>query len=238
MSMRVHSGTSGFSFPAWKGVFYPEKTPAKGFLSYYASHLGTVELNNTFYRMPQVKDLEGWCAQVPPEFRFAVKAPRRITHLSRLKDCQEPLDALVERLGALGQRLGCVLFQLPPNMKLDHARLEKFLSELGGRVPTAFEFRHPSWYEASTLDLLREHQVAMCVGDPEDDGNYQAPWISTANFAYVRLRADSYTDAQLREWAVRISRLPAQEAFVFFKHEVTAPEYAQRLLVHAREIDS
>jgi uncharacterized protein YecE (DUF72 family) len=227
--MIAHTGTSGFSFDAWRGTFYPEGLPAKGFLRHYASQLSTVELNNTFYRMPTSAALQGWRDQVPPTFRFSVKAPRRITHLSRLLNCAETLDLLVERVAVLGDQLACVLFQLPPNMKCDLPRLEAFLDTWAGRAAAAFEFRHPSWFEdPAVLALLERHRVALCIGDPEKDER-EAPWVATAPFAYVRLRAPGYDDAALRSWAEKIRALQAVEAFVFFKHEVEGPDYAARL---------
>jgi uncharacterized protein YecE (DUF72 family) len=226
--MRVHTGTSGFSFDTWRGGFYPAGLPAKGFLRYYAERLGTVELNNTFYRMPTSAALEGWRDQVPAQFRFSVKAPQRITHMLRLVNTRETLDLLLERVAVLGERLGCVLFQLPPNFKLDLPRLEAFLAELAGRAPAAFEFRHPSWYDDTVLEALRRHSVALCIGDPEKDERV-APWAVTADFAYVRLRAPGYDEGQLRAWGAKIAALQATEAFVFFKHEVMGPDYAARL---------
>lgn len=229
--MSIHIGTSGFSFDSWRGNFYPKELPAKGFLKHYASRLSAVELNNTFYRMPTTEALQGWRDQVPDGFRFSVKAPQRITHMLRLRGTQETLGVLLERITALSDRLGCVLFQLPPNFKLDIGRLDEFLTELRSRsseLPTAFEFRHPSWFEAPVIELLRRHSVALCIGDPEKDER-QAPWVATANFAYVRLRAAGYDEAELQAWAAKIRGLGAAETYVFFKHEVQGPEYAARL---------
>ena len=153
--MQLHVGTSGFSYKEWKGPFYPGDLPAKAMLGFYAERLGSVEINNTFYRLPKASVLEAWCEQVPEAFRFVIKASRRITHFKRLKDAGDETAYLLRTVAALGERLGCLLFQLPPNLKLDLPRLDAFLRELPAGVPAAFEFRHPSWACAEVLDRLR-----------------------------------------------------------------------------------
>jgi uncharacterized protein YecE (DUF72 family) len=215
--MQLCVGTSGFSYKEWKGPFYPGDLPANRMLRYYAERLSSVEINNTFYRMPRASVLEGWAGQVPASFRFAIKASRRITHIKRLSQAGEETDYLLGRLEALGDRLGAVLFQLPPNLKCDPARLEDFLAHLAGRVPAAFEFRHPSWHEADEVpDLLRAHGAALCCADDEE----QEGWlVATAPFAYLRLRRPGYAPAELARWAARLGETPCERAFVFFKHE-------------------
>jgi uncharacterized protein YecE (DUF72 family) len=165
----LRAGTSGFSYAPWKSTFYPEGLPAKRWLAYYAERLPAVEINNTFYRMPKASVLAGWAEQVPQEFRFAVKASKRITHIKRLKEVGDEVGYLVTVLAALGPKLGAVLFQLPPNLKLDLPRLEAFHGLLAGRVPAAFEFRHPSWQEPAVAELLRAHGAALCVADVDDE---------------------------------------------------------------------
>jgi uncharacterized protein YecE (DUF72 family) len=177
--------------------------------------------------------LAGWAEQVPEEFRFAIKASRRITHLKRLKGAEDETRYLIETLGALGARLGAVLFQLPPNLKLDLPRLARFLELLGGRVPAAFEFRHPSWCDAGVPELLRAHGAALCAADA--DGEAAPELVATAPFAYARLRRESYAPGDLAEWVARLRALGARDAYVFFKHEDAGvgPRLAAELLALA-----
>jgi len=213
----LRAGTSGFSYAPWKGTFYPADLPAKRWLAYYAERLPAVEINNTFYRMPKASVLAGWAEQVPEEFRFAVKASKRITHIKRLKEVGDEVGYLVSVLAALGPKLGAVLFQLPPNLKLDLPRLEAFLALLAGRVPAAFEFRHPSWQEPAVPELLRAHGAALCVADVDDE---PAPaLVATAPFTYLRLRRSAYMAGELAEWVAKLRLSAAPDAYVFFKHE-------------------
>ena len=214
--MQIYAGTSGFSYKEWKGSFYPEKLPASELLAYYASKLTAVEINNTFYRMPRESVLEGWGAQVPDPFRFVIKASRRITHFKRLKGAEEETDYLLRAVGLLGDKLGAVLFQLPPNMKQDLERLEAFLAGLGNPGRTVFEFRHASWFDEATYECLRRHGAALCTADTdEEDGQI----VETAPWGYLRLRKTEYGEAALSEWAARVSSCGWERAFVFFKHE-------------------
>lgn len=213
----LRAGTSGFSYEGWKGSFYPEDLPARRWLAYYAERLPAVEINNTFYRLPKASVLAGWAEQVPEDFRFAIKASRRITHIKRLKGAEDETGYLVEVLAALGPRLGAVLFQLPPNLKLDVERLARFLDLLGGRVPAAFEFRHESWRDAQVVDLLRERGAALCGADVDDEAAPEL--VATAPFAYLRLRRSAYAAGDLAEWSARLRRLAVPDAYVFFKHE-------------------
>ena len=226
----LRAGTSGFSYAPWRGSFYPQELPTKRWLAYYAERLPAVEINNTFYRMPKASVLAGWAEQVPEDFRFAIKAPRRITHIKRLASVEDETNYLVDVLGALGSRLGAVLFQLPPNLKLDLERLERFLDLLAGRVPAAFEFRHPAWSDPGVVALLRGRGAAVCIADV--DGTPVPEAVATAPFTYVRLRRESYAAGDLAEWVARLRALPVRDAFVFFKHEDAGvgPRLAAELL--------
>jgi len=227
--MELRTGTSGFSYDAWKGAFYPEDLPARRRLAYYASQLPAVEINNTFYRLPKAEVLRGWVEQVPEDFRFAIKASRRITHSKRLKDPGEETDYLLETVRVLGRRLGCVLFQLPPNLPVDAARLEAFLARVPTDVPAAFEFRHASWRHAAIFELLRAHDCAWVDADTDDEPLECLQ--RTASWGYLRLRAGTYTSQALRAWATRIAEPGWREAFAFFKHEDDAagPRWAAEL---------
>lgn len=194
----IHVGTSGYNYDAWYGSFYPEDLPAKKMLSYYASQLDTVEINYSFYRKPTPKILEGWAAQVPENFRFALKAWQRITHQKRLKDCAEFVTAFAEVARTLGPRLAPVLYQLPPNLKADVPLLRDFLLQLPRDLRAAFEFRHESWFSDETYAALRDNGAALCVAESED---LSTPLVRTAPFGYFRLRRLDYSEADLRKWA-------------------------------------
>ena len=190
--MQLHTGTSGYSYKEWKGSFYPEDLAAKKFLEFYASRLGTVEINNTFYRLPKPSVLENWAAQVPDDFRFSIKASRRITHFTRMKpESQEPLEYLLSTLESLGEQLGVILFQLPPNLKVDIERLEGFLGMLPEGTPAAFEFRHESWKDDGVTDLVRARGMALVCADTEDsEGDEEI--VETGSWGYLRLRRPGY----------------------------------------------
>lgn len=228
--MHWYAGTSGYSYAAWKGSFYPKDLPAEAMLAHYATRLPAVEINNTFYRMPRGNVLENWAAAVPDDFRFVIKASRRITHLQRLKEVAEPTGYLLDKVALLGDRLGAVLFQLPPNLPRDWDRLAAFLELLDGRVPAAFEFRHPSWFEADTIDLLRAAGAALCIS--EDDSSDGPALTATAPWLYLRLRRASYRDADLRRWLGAARDSGAAGGFAFFKHEDAGagPMMAERFL--------
>ena len=215
--VRVLVGTSGFSYPAWRGTFYPEDLPAREMLASYSHALATVEINHTFRRLPTPALLTGWGRQAPPGFRFALKAPQRITHVLRLRDAG-PLTADFCRVAAsLGPKLGPLLFQLPPYLRFDAPRLAEFLAGLPPRLEPAMEFRHESWFNDETYALLRQHRAALCIADSED---LTTPPIATAPFGYLRLRRENYTAADLDAWATRV-RDTAQwkRVYVYFKHE-------------------
>ena len=225
--MQLLTGTSGFSYKEWKGSFYPEKLAAREMLSYYAGRLAAVEINNTFYRMPKAELLAGWREQVPPGFRFAIKASQRITHRARLVDCQDSVDYLWQVCGALGEQLGPLLFQLPPNLKKDAPRLEAFLGCLPDGCRAAFEFRHPSWFDGEVVALLRAAGAALVAADIDPE---QPPLVAeTTDWGYLRLRREEYTPEELEAWAERLRTTAWKQAFVFFKHEdgASGPRLAQ-----------
>ena len=215
--MELHVGTSGYSYKEWKGPFYPEKLPAAQMLSYYAERLSSVEINNTFYRMPKTSVVENWAQQVPEGFKFSIKASRRITHFKRLKEADEVTEFLLKGVEALGERLGVLLFQLPPNLKCDVPRLEAFCELLPEGTPAAFEFRHESWFDDAVYDCLRARSFAVVAADA--DGEDEPELVRTAPFGYLRLRRPGYDAAALNDWALRIADQEWDDVFVFFKHE-------------------
>lgn len=228
MAARVLIGASGFSYKEWLGGFYPAKLPAARMLAYYASRLPTVEINYTFRAMPRRAMLERWASQTPPDFRFALKAPQRITHFARLRDAADSVGYFAETAAALGERLGPALFQLPPDLPRDDALLRDFLATLGGRLRAAFEFRNRSWFAEPVLHALSDGGAALCIAESE---RLQSPVERTAPFVYARLRKENYEEPALEAWAERLGRLRvgAEEIYVYFKHEVAAPALAARL---------
>lgn len=224
--MRVAAGTSGFSYKEWHGSFYPEKLPASRMLEFYTEHLPTVELNNTFYRMPAEALIRAWESKSPESFRFVLKAPRSMTHIRKLTDCEEPLARFVQVAAHLGSKLGPLLFQLPPNYPRNTDQLGTFLGALPAGVRAAFEFRHPSWYDESTFTVLRRHNAALCAADVDDVE--PQPIVATADWGYLRLRRLDYAPDQLEAWAGTLRQQPFSEAFVFFKHELKAPVLARQ----------
>lgn len=228
--MRLVVGTSGFSYPEWRGTFYPERLPESAMLGAYAERLPSVEVNATFYRMPERSMFAGWAAKVPASFTFALKAPRRITHLSKLAGVEQPLAEFVATAGVLGQRLGPILFQLPPTLKLEEARLSEFLKLCPRDRELAFEFRHPSWFTEAVYARLREHGAALCAAEVDPEEGEGAPFVRTAPFTYVRLRRSRYDAAGLSAALRRVTRLGVERAYIYFKHEVEGPGYAESLL--------
>jgi uncharacterized protein YecE (DUF72 family) len=229
--MKLHIGTSGFSYPQWKGAFYPQELPNDQMLHYFAEQLPTVEINNTFHRMPKASQLEGWAEQVPADFLFALKAPQRITHFQRLKNTDEAVSYFLGVAGVLRNRLGPLLFQLPPDLVKDLSLLRGFLQTLPPRpYRAAFEFRHPSWFDDDVFALLRQHNASLCVSDGV--GDLVVPCLATADWGYLRLRRQDYDTAQLMVWGKRIKAQSWQEVFVYFKHEDTArgPLLARELI--------
>lgn len=225
----IRAGTSGFSYKEWKGAFYPEDLPAAGMLEYYASRLPTVEINNTFYRMPKSEVLDGWAEKTGDDFRFVLKASRRITHFKRLAGVEEELEYFLRTAATLGPRLGAVLFQLPPNMKKDLDRLRGFLDLLAAPATAAFEFRHASWFEGDVVELLRERGAALCTADTDEEAG---EIVRTGQMGYLRLRRADYSDDELARWANLVSTAGWDDAYVFFKHEDEAggPRMAEAFL--------
>ena len=226
--MKIHVGASGYGYKEWKGVFYPEKTPPREMLRFYSGRFDTVEINNTFYRMPTERVLESWAEQVPEAFIFALKAPQVITHIKRLKNVESEIMYLLRTVSVLLGRLGPILFQFPASFRADRTVLEDFLGLLPGTMSFAFEFRSPSGLDEGILGLLREKRCSLCTGD--SDENPAKEIISTAPWGYLRLRRSDYTDAELAQWMDRIVAQNWKKAFVFFKHEGegTGPEMALR----------
>jgi len=228
-------GTSGYSYKEWKGSFYPEDLKAADMLSFYARHLGTVEINNTFYRLPTVKLLDGWASQVPDTFRFVLKVPQRITHFKRLKDVGEETGFLVENAGTLGPRLGAFLVQIPPNFKRDDDRLAAFLALLPKGMRAALEVRNPSCMDAGVYTLLEKNGVALVASQTDEEPEPQV--VRTAPWGYLRLRKTSYQQNELLDWSRRIAGMGWEDAFVFFKHEQIAPDLAEKLTAAAQNKD-
>ena len=221
--MRVVVGTSGWSYKEWKGSFYPAKLPQEEMLSFYAARFSSVEVNNSFYRIPSEKVLADWAAQVPADFSFVMKASRRVTHNSRLADQDGSLEYFLRAVNPLGDRLGPTLFQLPPTFQKDADRLRSFLARLPRRWKAAMEFRHPSWFDEEVQDLLHLHDVALVTVDEDEGEGIGAPLVPTASWGYLRLRRSAYDSARLKEWASRIERSPWSDAYVFLKHEDGSP---------------
>jgi uncharacterized protein YecE (DUF72 family) len=227
---RLFTGTSGFAYKEWKGSFYPEDLPDSRMLPYYGEHFGAVEINNTFYRMPNERVLLDWSAQVSEDFQFVLKASRQITHIKRLKE-REPFDYFLGTSAALAHRRGPFLIQLPPNLKKEIERLRSFLSWLPADVRAAFEFRHESWHDEDVFSALRDHNAALCIAQvEEEEGALQTPFVPTADWGYLRLRKVAYGPGELEEWAARIRQPDWNDVFVFFKHEDegTGPKLAKQ----------
>ena len=224
-------GTSGYNYPEWKGSFYPKDLPQAKMLPYYAARFPTVEINYTFYRMPTEKLVAGWAAQTPSAYKLTLKAPRRITHDSRLKNVGSLVSGFCQVAGTLGGKLGALLFQLPPNFKKDLAVLDAFIGELPPKVCAAFEFRHPSWLEEEVFERLSARNLALCIADSE---KMSAPVRVTADYAYFRLRDEGYTAGDIERWGEVIARETGscRDVFVYFKHEEEGkgPEFARLLI--------
>ena len=232
MAATVYAGASGYAFKEWCGSFYPDKIKSDAMLGWYAERLPTVEINNTFYRMPKASVLETWAAATPPAFRFAIKASRRITHDARLAadKAADSVEYLYRNLAALGDKRGPVLFQLPPFLRKDPARLTDFLALLPPDHRAAFEFRHDSWFDDEIYALLRGAGAALVLSERED--NLPPPLVETAPWGYLRLRLENYADDDLKQWAERVRATGWSEAYAYFMHEPTAPGYAAGLLGH------
>jgi uncharacterized protein YecE (DUF72 family) len=193
----VHVGTSGFSYPEWRGAFYPTRFPTVRMLPWYAERFHTVELNNTFYRMPTAKAIAGWDQDTPAGFVFALKVPQRITHFARLRDIAEPFRYLLDTVGGLGPKLGPLLLQLPPNFRKDAGRLGDCLALVPPSVRVAVEFRHASWLDEEVYARLSARNLALCVADSE---KLSTPVVITADYGYFRLRDEGYTPVDIARW--------------------------------------
>jgi uncharacterized protein YecE (DUF72 family) len=229
--MKSLIGTSGFQYPEWKGNFYPEDLPAKRMLPFYAEQFPTTEINYSFRRIPSSKTIEGWFKSTPEHFRFALKAPQRITHFAKLRNCEEILDQFWGAISGLGLKLGPILLQLPPSFKKDAELLSDFLDVLPLEMRVAFEFRHSSWFDEAVYAHLRRHNAALCLAD---DAELTTPWVVTSDFGYLRLRREDYEKPDLVRWAEAVQ--PQQgcwsEALIFFKHEETGvgPRFARQMM--------
>ena len=230
MTAQLYAGASGYSYKEWKGSFYPSAIKPDAMLAWYAERLPTVEINNTFYRMPKKSVLETWAASTPPHFRFAIKASQRITHMSRInpETSAESLAYLYDNLAALGGKRGPVLFQLPPNMKLDLPRLNAFLALLPADHHATFEFRNDAWFTDDVYAALQAKGAALCLSERED--STPPPLVETAPWGYIRLRLEHYSDQDLENWARKLQATKWREVYAYFMHEPTAPPYAQTLM--------
>ena len=228
--MKFWIGTSGFQYKEWKGNFYPEDLPAAKMLPFYAERFSTTEINYTFHRIPATKTIDNWKAQTPEKFRFALKAPQKITHWSKLRDCADTLEYFCKVAGGLGERLGPVLFQLPPTFKKDVDVLSSFLRELP-EMRAAFEFRNESWFDQEIFERLRSRNIALCIADTD---TIATPKEITANYGYLRLRREDYQTIDIECWAefVRQQRANWQNAFIYFKHEESGigPKLATQMM--------
>lgn len=227
---RLYVGTSGFSYPEWKGVFYPADLRADQMLSFYAKTFATVEINNTFYRYPKDETLRQWAAMVPRGFRFSIKAHRRITHEKRLGDIDGDVGFLFERMQALGDRLGPLLFQLPPSLRCDLVLLEAFLLALRPRAQAVIEFRHASWRQDRVYAMLDEHQASLCAAETDDEAQ---PRELVGPISYLRLHRSRYTPDDLQDVAgwIRQRLSEKRDVYAYFTHEEGAPahDYARAL---------
>ena len=228
--MNLWIGTSGFQYSEWKGNFYPEDLATAKMLPFYAERFTTTEINYTFHRIPAQKTIENWKAQTPERFRFALKAPQKITHWSKLRDCSDTLEYFCKIVTALGHRLGPVLFQLPPTFKKDAEVLSSFLRELPS-MRAAFEFRHDSWFDDEIFRLLKSRNVALCIADT---ATIASPKNITADYGYLRLRRENYITSDVEHWAdfVRAQNANWTDAFVYFKHEESGigPTLARQMI--------
>jgi uncharacterized protein YecE (DUF72 family) len=218
IDMNTWIGTSGFQYAEWKGNFYPEDLPAAKMLPFYAERLPTTEINYTFHRIPAAKTIDNWNKLTPAKFRFALKAPQKITHWSKLRDCADTMRYFHDVTSGLGDKLGPVLFQLPPTFKKDTLLLADFVNSFPTGMRAAFEFRHQSWFEDDVFNALKARNVALCVADTED---LTTPQIETADYGYLRLRREDYAKADVERWAkfVREQNNTWSDVFIYFKHE-------------------
>jgi len=216
--MKLYVGTSGYSYKEWKGSFYPEDLSDKEMLSFYSNRLSAVEINNTFYRLPKQEMLENWAGQVPEDFRFILKASRKITHFKKLNECEDEAEYLFRTARALEERLGVILMQLPPYLRKDLELLSSFVELIPEDIRVTFEFRHHSWFDNDVYDCLQARKCALCIADTDDD-KLETPLVSTTDWGYLRLRRPDYDADALKNWVTSIASQPWKEVYVFFKHE-------------------
>ncbi len=215
----VYVGTSGFSYKEWKGPFYPSDLKETDFLQFYGQSLNAVEINNSFYRLPKRELLQKWYDATPDHFRFIIKASRRITHFKRLKEPDEPLGFLIKNTDTIAEKLGGILFQLPPNFRCNLDRLKKFVDLLPETTPAVIEFRHESWWDDSVFEIMRSKNVALCLADSEDQDMLSKNLPATADWTYLRLRKPGYDKSELKAWSDYLCSSRFKNSFVFFKHE-------------------
>ena len=224
-------GTSGFQYPEWKGTFYPSDLSEKKMLGYYARHFTTTEVNYSFYRIPAVKTLANWAGETPTPFRFTLKAPQQITHFQRLRDCRGVLERFWDAAQTLKDKLGVVLFQLPPDLRKDVQLLSAFLADIPREMKSAFEFRHPSWFDEEVFATLRAIEAALCIADSE---KLSTPAQFTADYAYFRLRDEGYQPADIERWTsvIREQQNRLKDIYVYFKHEESGigPKLAKQMM--------
>ena len=227
MALQWYVGTSGWHYDHWRDRFYPEKLAKAKWLEFYADHFNTVELNNSFYRLPSEAAFGNWYNSSPPNFIFAVKVSRFITHIKRLRNSEEPVDTFITRAKGLGEKLGPLLYQLPPNLHRDDERLESFLSILPLGMKHVVEFRHQSWLEDSVFEVLHKYNVGLCIFDMPD---ISCPLVATADFAYIRfhgstgLYSSCYSNEELADWAKRLTNLAAnlKAVYIYFNNDAEA----------------
>ena len=229
--MELWIGTSGFQYAEWKGTFYPEDMPSSKMLPYYAERFATTEINYSFHRIPSAKTIDGWFKATPARFKFSLKAPQKVTHWAKLRNCGDTLRYFHQVICDLEKKLGCVLFQLPPTLKKDAALLEAFLADVPDGMRCAFEFRDPVWFSDDVYELLKAKNAALCIADSE---KVATPEIATADYGYLRLRREDYQEADIARWAEAVRARSAQwsDAFVYFKHEESGigPKFARQMI--------
>ncbi len=229
-AMRLRIGTSGFQYPEWKGTFYPEKMPVNKMLPFYAERFSSTEINYSFRRIQSEKTISNWAEATPAEFKFTFKAPQKVTHFARLRDCEDTVLYFNRVISRLEEKLGTVLFQLPPDFKRDVERLQRFLESLPSSMRAAFEFRNESWFAEEVFSVLRDHNAALCIAQSE---KVNTPRVSTADFGYLRLRREDYTEEDIADWAEHVQSESEKwsDAYVYFKHEESGvgPKFAKQM---------
>jgi uncharacterized protein YecE (DUF72 family) len=227
--MKSCIGTSGFQYAEWKGNFYPEDLPAAKMLPFYAERFSTTEINYTFHRIPAPKTIDNWNRLTPHNFRFSLKAPQKVTHFAKLRDCADTLRYFHDVISGLGEKLGLVLFQLPPSFKKDTFVLGDFINGLPGGMRAAFEFRHESWFDDGVFETLKTRKAALCIADTE---NLATPKIVTTNYGYLRLRREDYHKIDIERWTDFVRTQNGwDDVFIYFKHEEagTGPKLAKQM---------